>query len=131
MGAPFIPAKISRLLGAARAYTEQVLGGPINEIESNPTQGVAAASLLLGNADRVGLLFVNLGANDVFIAISSAVATTFGIRLTANGGNASFDVTEDFTLPTRQWFGIASGGSSAVYILEVVRQQFTPASEQT
>lgn len=129
MASPILPVKLAPFFGAARRYTEQVLGGPIVELESNPTQGVAAASLLLGNADRVGLLFVNLGANDVFIAVSAAVATTFGIRLTANGGNASFIVTEDFTLPTRQWFGIASGGSSDVYILEVVRQIYTPAPE--
>lgn len=117
--------------GAARAFTEVALGGPCNEIESNPTAQTAAGVLLQGNPDRVGLVMVNLGTNDVFVSLNSGVSTSNGIRIAASGGNITMDVRDDFTIPSRTWYAIANGGTSAMYILEEVRQQYTPKAEQS
>lgn len=122
---------VKRGFGAARAYTEDQLGGPCNELESNPTVQTTVGILIGGNADRVGLVIVNQGANDVFISLSAGVSTSNGIRVGANGGSATLNVRDDFTLPSRTWYAIANGGTSAVYVLEEVRQQYTPGSEAT
>lgn len=121
-------ATVERNLGAARYFTEQQLGGPTRENESNPTAGVTQTSAVGNNGDRVGLIIVNQGANDVFIALAAPSATN-GIRLSASGGNVSMNVRDDFTLPARQWFMIAPTGSSAVYVLEEISETKTAASE--
>lgn len=120
---------VKRGFGAARAYTEDQLGGPCDETESNPTVQLTAGVILQGNPDRVGLVFINLGANDVYIALNSAVSATNGIKVGASGGSATLNVRDDFTLVSRTWYGIASGGTSAIYILEEIRDQYTQPSE--
>jgi len=123
-----MPGQITKV-GAARAYTDAVLGGPTYDIDSNPTAQTTAGELIKGSPDRVGLIIVNQGGNDVYVAISSGVSTTNGIKLTANGGSVTMDVKTDYTLPSRAWFAIANGGTSACYVIEIVRSQYTPASE--
>lgn len=108
-------------VGAARQYSAVLLGGPIHEQDSNPTCNTTATVLIDGDGDRVGLVIVNQGANNVFISIDSNVGTTNGILLGSSGGSVSMDVTRDFTLPARRWWGIASGGTSKCYVLEILR----------
>lgn len=111
----------SPAIGAALQYAELQLGGPLVENDTNPTCGTSATVLIDGSGDRVGLVIVNLGANNVYISTDSNVSTTNGILLSANGGNISMDVVRDFTFPSRRWWGIASGGTSACFVLELVR----------
>jgi hypothetical protein len=111
-------------VGAARAYAEKIFGGPLTEQETNPTCGISATVLIDGNGDRVGLVIVNQGANNVFISTGPAPSTTNGILLSSSGGSVTMDVTKDFTLPTRRWYGIANGGTSAMYVLEILRVSF-------
>jgi hypothetical protein len=119
MSSPGLPA-----VGAARQYAESIFGGPIHEQESNPTLTTTVGVVIDGDGDRVGLVIVNQGANPLFISLTSAVSATNGILLGANGGSVSIDVLEDYTLPSRRWYGVTTGGSSAVYVLEVLRISF-------
>ena len=107
--------------GAALAYAIQQLGGMLNEVDSNPTCQLTATKLLNGNGDRVGLIIVNAGANPVWLSFTADVSTTNGIQLAPSGGNISMNVRDDFTLPTRDWWGIATGGTSQIFIIELVR----------
>ena len=125
-----IVAGIKPFFGAARAFTEVLLGGPTIEVESNPTATNSVTVLLQANPDRVGLVFVNQGANDVFISLNAGVSTTNGIRLAASGGSITMDVRGDFTIPSRTWFAITTAGTSAMYILEVNRYGYTPPGEK-
>jgi hypothetical protein len=111
-------------VGAARAYAEKLFGGPLTENETNPSIGTTVATVIEGSGDRVGLVIVNQGNNPLFIGTQSNVSSTNGILLAANGGNVSMDVTRDFTLPSRKWFGITTGGSTNVWVLEVLRVSF-------
>lgn len=115
--------------GACLAFTEDLLGGPVNELESNVTTGASVVQAVGGNGDRVGLLFVNQGSNDAFIAVGPNPGATNGIRLTQAGGSASFNVRDDYTLPSRNWFVVSPAGASNVYVLEIVRfSQFKPVN---
>lgn len=115
--------------GAALELTEAVLGGPITELESNPTIGVTLGIVVEASADRVALVMVNQGAADVFIATQPNVSITNGIRLSANGGSASLTLGDDFTLCSRRWYGISGGAGNQVYVLELVR--FTKTNQPT
>lgn len=119
-----------RTTGAARWFTEQMLGGPTREIPSNPTIGVAVGSIVSANPDRVGLVIVNGGAADVFVWLDNTVSLTKGIRLTANGGSVTMTVRDDFTFPAQQWNGISSGAGNAMSVLEEVSDVISPP-EQT
>jgi len=112
-------------VGAARAFTQLQLGGPCTEQDSQVTATNTAAIFLQGNADRVGLLMINLGANDVYLSLTSSVSTTQGIKLPQSGGNVSMNVRDDFTLPSRTFYGITNAATSAVYVLEIIRADTT------
>jgi hypothetical protein len=108
--------------GAARQYTNNVLGGPVTEIESTPTiASNAATSILPNNGDRVGVVIVNLSTSTVYISFNSAVNATNGILLGPSGGSLSLEVTEDFTLPSRQLWGYCVNATAQLYVLELTR----------
>jgi hypothetical protein len=107
--------------GAALEFTEAALGGPLVENDSFPAVATTLGVLIDGAGDRVGLIIVNTGANDIFVSINSNVSAANGIRLAANGGNITQNVRDDFTLPARRWYAIATGGASTAYVLELVR----------
>ena len=116
-------------VGAARAYTDQALGGPTTDQDSTFTVQTAVGIMLQANPDRVGVLFINNGANDVYIGLTSATAVNSGMKLPAAGGNFIANVRDDFTLPARTFYAIANGGTASVYILEIFRLQYTPSGE--
>lgn len=119
-----------RTTGAARWFTDQQLGGPALEKESS-VNVLSTLSVVIGsNPDRVGLIMINQGAQDAFIALTPAVSTSFGIKLFANGGSVTMQVRDDFTLPSRQWYGFGNGGAVSIYVLEQISETVTPASEK-
>ena len=56
--------------------------------------------------NRIGLLFVNLSANDVFFNIRPDVSTTNGIQLVGSGDSLVLSWKEDLILPC--WLGTGS-----------------------
>lgn len=108
-------------VGAAWATTQLELGGPCTMTESTPATSATPSIIALTSPDRVGLAFINLGANNVYIALTSAVGTTNGILLGASGGSFNTDVRDDYTLPAQAWYAVSPAGASTVYVLEVVR----------
>ncbi len=84
--------------------------------------GVAAVRFLANNPQRVSFQIVNLSANALYIATTNEVAATRGIMLGANGGIASLIWDRDFELVSHEWWGLAAGANSAVYVLENIIQ---------
>ncbi len=97
-------------------------GGALNEDERNPAIGVVVEELLGGDPERVLIFILNLSANSVYVGLRETVSSTNGIILAASGGNVSFNAVEDGTLPTRQFFGVAAGAASQLYILTLRRE---------
>lgn len=109
--------------GAALTNTQQRLGYIINEVESSPTalSTVPATQILTQNADRVGLIIVNISINTCFVGtIQANVTNAVGILLSPNGGSITMQVRDDWTLPSRSWFGLGSGGNAQLYVLELI-----------
>ncbi|MBA7584774.1 hypothetical protein ES708_26734 [subsurface metagenome] len=81
---------------------------------------VKKTRILDGNPRRVSFVLINLG--DVFITVSptSDVSLTKGIYLVPHGGSLSMVWTEDFEMPTMEWYAIANGANSEIFVLEVL-----------
>lgn len=108
--------------GAALYATSKRLGYVLNEVESTPgLQVTTPLSPFVGsNADRVGLLISNFGPNNIYISLGSTPVATAALLLTAGGGTITMDVRDDFTLPTRAWFGVSPAGAQLIYVLELI-----------
>jgi len=84
--------------------------------------GTSAVKVLSNNPNRVALLIANLSANTLYVAPDSEVSSSLGIRLAPNGAQITAQWNEDFALVAYEWFAVASGASSAIYVLELVTQ---------
>lgn len=107
-------------MALARLIDEK-FGLKTRAVENPITQAVAiiATTILNNNPDRLGFLVVNLGANPVYLGLTPNVTATNGIYLAAGGGLVSMFYGEEFALVGWQFWAIAVGGISTVYVLEV------------
>ena len=97
-------------------------GGNARFVEGGVTStvGVASALILRDNPQRVAALIVNHSANQVNVRSRSEATLTSGVRLNANGGTLILNWEDDLILPALDWFAIAGGAGSAIYIGEVI-----------
>lgn len=107
--------------GATLQYAEIEFGGPVTETDKTVSVDTAATRIVGSNPDRVMLLFVNLGSTPVNIAPANDPSTSKGITLSQNGGSIVTIVRDDGTLPSREWYGIATSAASNVYVVELAR----------
>lgn len=80
--------------------------------------GATATQLWRNNPDRLELMFVNLGANTIYLFVDGTVSSTRGIFLAAGGGSVVVTAEDDGELVGFPWFGIASG-ATAIFSAEV------------
>ena len=78
--------------------------------------------ILSFNPKRVSFILINLGANFLTVAPDPLVSATRGIYLVPNGGTLSMVWTEDFEMPTFEWFGIADTAACEIFVMEVLTQ---------
>ena len=81
--------------------------------------GTTATEIVPNNPDRLGVTIVNLSTNSVYLALDSSVSSSKGILLAPSGGSASFNVEEDYQMVGWAIWGVASGASSAIFVIEV------------
>lgn len=109
-------------VGAALAWAKKEFGGNVIAQDSVVVVPTAAAQILAGNPDRVGLLFMNIGSVAVNVGLTAAVGGNNGILLVSGGGSVTMNVRDDFTLQSFAWFGSSGGGGNVnVYVIEVNR----------
>lgn len=111
----------STLYGAAAEFLRERYKGELTEDENSVTVGTAVSTVIEGDADRLGLLILNLSVNEIYVSIDNSVSATNGIRLGANGGSIALNVTDDGMIQTRTWYGLSTGAGSACYVLELSR----------
>ena len=85
--------------------------------------GVDAIPIALNHPDRVGMVIVNLSVNILYISPLPTVAAAAGIRIAPNGGAVSMTWDVDFELVSHDWYGIATGAGSAVFISEIIGEK--------
>lgn len=82
------------------------------------TVGVTAVSIMSNNPNRLSFLIINNSANNLYISPLNDVASTKGIYIAPSGGSVVLQWDRDFELVGQEWFAIASGALSNVFILE-------------
>lgn len=102
--------------GAARELTQKRWGVPLTFQETNFSVTSTNQVIVKNNPDRVSLTFVNNGANDMFVGLSTLVATV-GIKIVNSGQAINFNVDDDGEMPAQTWWAISSLGTSC-YVLE-------------
>lgn len=81
---------------------------------------VTATKVLAINPNRLALVFMNMGANTVYLSPSNTVAVGNGIMIQPGGGGVSFVWNEDFNNVGLDWYAIADGLASAIHVQEIV-----------
>jgi len=117
-------------MGACLEYAQRVLGGPLVENDSNPSIPNATVTVVVdGNGDRVALVIINTGTNDAYVSIDPNITAPNGIKIANSGGSFTIDVTEDFTLPSRRWYGWCPTGTTQFFVLEMIRFALAPPTK--
>lgn len=76
--------------------------------------------ILSYNPNRLGIVISVIGAANVLVAPDNNVSLTRGILLNAAGGSYTLEWDTDFEAVSNEWFAIASGAASAIYVQEIV-----------
>jgi len=110
----------NRIYGAAAEVAARVLGGVISTPE-RVVQVTSSITEIVGiDPERVGLLLINLSANNVYISTTANPGASNGIFLAPNGGSISLNVNDDYTFQTNRFNGYA-GSNSNVHVVEIRR----------
>lgn len=80
---------------------------------------VTVTKIVSHNPNRLGLVIVNNGTANIFVSPLNTVTVGNGIRLVPAGGSVIFKWDVDFELVSSEFFGIADGAASAIFVIEV------------
>lgn len=80
--------------------------------------GASVTKIMNNNPNRVSFIIVNLSANIMYISPENDVSSSKGIILAASGGSFIVQWDRDFELVSHEWYCIAGGAASSIYILE-------------
>lgn len=97
--------------------------GVLTTYNVNPEVSAVAVTktrILDVNPRRISFVLVNLGAVFICVSPDSDVTLTRGIYLVPNGGTLSMVWTDDFEMPTMEWWAIANGANADIFAMEVL-----------
>ena len=121
-------AKAAPLAGAVVQWLQTQYGGAFQELETFPATAAGPASILGNDPNAGAVIFMNIGAQDVFLKLRQDLPAGTGIKLAAAGGLVGFSMRDDLTLATREWFAASPGGAGQLYILRL--SMFGPVPPQ-
>ena len=78
----------------------------------NTVVAVTPTPLWVNNPDRLMLVFMNLGANVVYLNTTESVADDNGFYLGPTGGSVVLKAEDDGELVGYAWYGIAAGNTN-------------------
>tara|TARA_R110000824_G_scaffold20909_1_gene78419 strand:+ start:135 stop:500 length:366 start_codon:yes stop_codon:yes gene_type:complete len=87
-------------------------------ITNAKTIGTSSEVIAKNNPGRTNLTIVNLSSNTLYLSPLDTASTTNGILLGSGGGALALNYWDDLIQPTLEWHAIASGSSSAVFVIE-------------
>ena len=110
---------------ALHEILESLYGVKTYPRENDPAQvvGVDPEIIAHNHPMRASLLVINMSGNVMAMGLTHEVAVlTHGIILAPNGGNLLLQWDRDFELVTDEWWIVAGGAASPVYMLENILQ---------
>ena len=112
--------------GAAAEFANRRFGGILAPLDTVVSVGTTQGQVLGNDPERVTVLLINLSSNTIFVGFNEQVGSGNGIILTPSGGNVSYNVEDDFLIPTLQVNAVADGANSALYVLSQRRITVLP-----
>lgn len=91
--------------------------------KTNPvtdTVETTVTKIVNGNPKRVYLNIINIGVSNVYILPFGDVSQTKGIFISPGGGAVTLEWRTDFHLLEHEWYAIAIGSPSEIFVLEGV-----------
>lgn len=122
---------MSPQMTAVEQYIRDQFAGAFAGLPKEVSIATSSTSIVPNNFERLGLVLVNLGSYNVYVKPASDVTTTSGILLAKLGGFISMNVRDDLVLPAYSWYGIADGGASDIFVVEVNRYQAISLTSKT
>ena len=95
-------------------------GNPTEPSLTSTTVGTSVSRIVQNNARRIKLVLLNLGASDVYIAFTSSVTTSFGIKLVAATGFLECNAADDGEEVISEFWAISAAAGNTVMISEVI-----------
>ncbi len=86
------------------------------------TVSTTVVKILKNNPDRIGFLIFNLGDYTVYIAPNNKVTANYGMSLASAGGFINMVAKEDFELVGYEFYAVSPGGSSKIWVMELVAE---------
>jgi len=113
------------LPGNVRDLLKARLGVPTRARVSSPVISGAPviATPVKQDAARVGIMFVNVGAFQVFIVPNSGgnpPSANIGIKVEPNGGSLVVTWEEDGEITAWEWLATANGGTTIMFVVETI-----------
>jgi len=113
-----LPSNVRDLLKAR-------LGVPTRPRTTSPVISAApvVASPVKQDAARVGIMFVNVGAFQVFLVPGTGgnpPSANIGIKVEPNGGSLVVTWEEDGEITAWEWQAAANGGTSILFVVETI-----------
>ena len=85
--------------------------------------GVQAVILVPANPNRISLLLINNSVTDVYIGFTPDTSSTFGILVTANGGNFSMNLRNEGEAVNTEIYAISTVAGRNMTAIETIVQE--------
>lgn len=105
----------------ASAFALRRFGGPTTVRTSTVSVTTSVTRIVGNNPRRVQLTLYNRGVFNIDVDYASTVASGAGIPLTASSGIAASTIEDDGEVIISEVYGIGTTGTSAVFVVEVLR----------
>lgn len=96
-------------------------GGPTTFSLTTLTVGTTPSRIVTNNARRVYYLLSNIGSADVYLAFTSTVTTTAGLKLVSSTGVAEVNASDHGEEVISEVWAVSGSTSITVMLLEVYR----------
>lgn len=108
-------------LTALEAYLREQFGGRFTVESSTVSIATTLTKAIDNDFERMGLTFINIGANDIHLTPSRDASSSKGVLLGANGGFLSLVAKDDLILVGWSWFAVATTSATDLLIFSVKR----------
>ena len=96
-------------------------GGPTTFSLTSQTVGTSPSRIVTNNPRRVYYVLSNLSSSDIYLAFTSSVSTTSGLKLVAGTGIAEVNASDHGEEVVSEVWAVSSAAAQTVMVLEVYR----------
>lgn len=112
---------VQEYYGAASRAAQRELGGIFVPRESVLAVDLATVPVVGYNADRIGLVVMNIGTTNITLRTTSPITLGQGILLLGNGAQMTLNWHDDVDIVAQPWYAIGDIAAGSLFVFEMVR----------